>query len=125
LVDLPRGALGKSEKMVPLPRALSAKLKKWSICREPQAWLSTKSLFKKILIALPRAHLEALGKEVFQNKKNRFICRELGQLALGKSTVSPPTAITATFLCRELGLALGKTFAEIPMNSSRQRPLCR
>jgi len=42
LVDLPRGAHGKSGKMVPLPRAVSANLKN--------------------MVDLPRARARALGK---------------------------------------------------------------
>jgi len=132
------GALSKSKKMVPLPRALSTNLKNMvdllrartralgngAICMAKYPALPRasglalgKELIQKKLITLARALLEALNKEVFK-EKIKFLCRELGQVALGKSAVSLPTAVTATFLCRELGWALGKPFAESPMNSS-------
>ena len=182
MVDLPKGALGKPEKMVPLSRGLSAKLKRWSICREPgqglsakepsawpntqlcrepQAWLSAKRFSKKNCrepsrrlsakrffkknISLCREPSCRLSAKRF-SKKNTSLCREpswrLSAKTFSKKKIKislprawpgssrqichhPPTAVTVTFLCRELGLALGKPFAGSPMNSSRQRPLCR
>jgi len=60
------GALGKYEKMVPLPRVLSAKLKK--IVDLPRARgraLGKGAISMEKYPALPRALLEALGKDFF------------------------------------------------------------
>jgi hypothetical protein len=43
--------------------------------------------------------------------------------ALGKAAVNIETAVTATFLCREL--SEHSAIAECPTNSTRQRTLCR
>ena len=133
LVDLPRGALGKSEKNGLFAESLRpgsrqrACFKKNNNCfaESPPGGSRQRGFSRKqIHISLPRAPGRLSAKTFFQ-KKNRFLCRELGQVALGKSAVRPPTSITATFLYRELEFALGKTFTESPMNSSRQRPLSR
>jgi len=56
---------------------LSANLKKMvSLLRASGLALGKELVLKKIIIALPRAHLEALGKEVFQENKYTFLCRE-------------------------------------------------
>jgi len=51
----------------------------------PRALLEAfgKDYFQKKIISLPRALLEALGKD--------YLCLELGLAALGKVAVSPPT----------------------------------
>ena len=75
VVDLPRGALGKAEKMVDLPRAWARTLGKGAICmakiasfaESPPGGSRQRGFLKKI-ITLPRALLPALGKDLFQKK---------------------------------------------------------
>jgi len=95
LVHLPRAPLGKAEKVVDSPRGTLGKAEKWSICREgsrqrsPPAWPNSQLRFPKKNLILCRDHSCQLSAKTFSRKKKiKFLCRELGQVALGKAAVN-------------------------------------